>query len=236
MFFDLNIKGSSLENNIKLANEASFYGWNHINFSYNTNDFLNAVDFKNDLENSLDGIIEFNYTLEIKSSNINDIQKSVNKFRKKASCISVVGGDLKVNRSTLENIKVDVLSRPYLRRYDSGLNHVLAKEAVKNNVAIELCFKDVLKSYLSHRSKVISNFKDIYTLYRKFDFPLVLSSRAESVFDIRTTHDFVAFFKQTGLTDAEINKSFETSSNILEYNKNRENLILKGVRRVRDEA
>lgn len=236
MFFDLNIKGSSLENNIKLANEASFYGWNHINFSYNTNDFLNAVDFKNDLENSLDGIIEFNYTLEIKSSNINDIQKSVNKFRKKASCISVVGGDLKVNRSTLENIKVDVLSRPYLRRYDSGLNHVLAKEAVKNNVAIELCFKDVLKSYLSHRSKVISNFKDIYTLYRKFDFPLVLSSRAESVFDIRTTHDFVAFFKQTGLTDAEINKSFETSSNILEYNKNREDLILKCVRRVRDEA
>lgn len=236
MFFDLNIKGSSLENNIKLANEASFYGWNHINFSYNTNDFLNAVDFKNDLENSLDGIIEFNYTLEIKSSNINDIQKSVNKFRKKASCISVVGGDLKVNRSTLENIKVDVLSRPYLRRYDSGLNHVLAKEALKNNVAIELCFKDVLKSYLSHRSKVISNFKDIYTLYRKFDFPLVLSSRAESVFDIRTTHDFVAFFKQTGLTDAEINKSFETSSNILEYNKNREDLILKGVRRVRDEA
>lgn len=236
MFFDLNIKGSSLENNIKLANEASFYGWNHINFSYNTNDFLNAVDFKNDLENSLDGIIEFNYTLEIKSSNINDIQKSVNKFRKKASCISVVGGDLKVNRSTLENIKVDVLSRPYLRRYDSGLNHVLAKEAVKNNVAIELCFNDVLKSYLSHRSKVISNFKDIYTLYRKFDFPLVLSSRAESVFDIRTTHDFVAFFKQTGLTDAEINKSFETSSNILEYNKNREDLILKGVRRVRDEA
>lgn len=236
MFFDLNIKGSSLENNIKLANEASFYGWNHINFSYNTNDFLNAVDFKNDLENSLDGIIEFNYTLEIKSSNINDIQMSVNKFRKKASCISVVGGDLKVNRSTLENIKVDVLSRPYLRRYDSGLNHVLAKEAVKNNVAIELCFKDVLKSYLSHRSKVISNFKDIYTLYRKFDFPLVLSSRAESVFDIRTTHDFVAFFKQTGLTDAEINKSFETSSNILEYNKNREDLILKGVRRVRDEA
>ena len=48
--------------------------------------------------------------------------------------------------------------------------------------------------------------------------------------------DFVAFFKQTGLTDAEINNSFETSSNILEYNKSREDLILKGVRRVRDEA
>ncbi len=236
MFFDLNIKGSNLENNIKLANEASFYGWNHINFSYNTNDFLDALDFKNDLNNSLDGIIDFNYTLEIKSSNINEIMKSVNKFRNKASCISVVGGDLKVNRAALENIRIDVLSRPYLRRYDSGLNHVLAKEAVKNNVAIELCFKDVLKSYLSHRSKILSNFRDIYSLYRKFDFPLVLSSRAESVFDIRTTHDFIAFFKQTGLTDAEINKSFETASNILDHNQNRKDLILKGVRRVSDEA
>ena len=72
------------------------------------------------------------------------------------------------------NIKIDVLSRPYLKRYDSGLNHVLSKESVKNNVAIELCFKDILKSYLSHRSKIISNFRDIYVLHRKFDFPLSL--------------------------------------------------------------
>ncbi|MGN0177696.1 MAG: ribonuclease P protein component 3 [Methanobrevibacter sp.] len=236
MFFDLNIKGSNLENNIKLAKEASFYGWNHINFSYNVDNFPDALDFKEDLNNSLEDVINFDYTLEIKSSNINEIRKSVNKFRNKSSCISVVGGDLKVNRSTLENIKIDILSRPYFRRYDCGLNHVLAKEAVKNNVAIELCFKDVLKSYLSHRSKVISNFKDIYVLYRKFEFPLILSSRAESIFDIRTTHDFIAFFKQTGLTDVEINKSFKTADNILKYNQSREDLILKGVRRVSDEA
>ena len=157
-----------------------------------------------------------------------------NRFRSKSSCISVVGGDLKVNRNTLENVKIDILSRPYLRRYDSGINHVLAKEAVNNNVAIELCFKDVLRTYLSHRSKVISNFKDVYVLYRKYGFPLVLSSGAESVYDIRTTHDFVAFFKQTGLSDGEIAKSFNTSSDILDFNRNRDNMILTGVRRVGD--
>ena len=97
-------------------------------------------------------------------------------------------------------------------------------------------FKDVLRTYLSPRAKVISNFRDIYALHRKFDFPLVLSSRAGSVFDIRTTHDFVEVFKQTGLDDDEITKSFETSENILEFNRNREDLILKGVRRVTDEA
>lgn len=236
MFFDLNIKGSSLEDNLNLAIEASKYGWGHINFSYNQDNFKDALSFKQELVDKLDDGISFDYTLEIKSNNINDIRKITRKFRNKASCISVVGGDLKVNRAVVENIQIDVLSRPYLKRFDGGMNHVLAKEAHKNNVAVELCFKDVLRSYLSHRSKVVSNFKDIYTLYRKFDFPLILSSRAESVFDIRTTHDFISVFKQTGLTDSEIEKSFITAREILEFNKNRSNMILKGVRRVSDEA
>ena len=33
MFFDLNVKGNSYDNNLKLAGEASKYGWDHINFS-----------------------------------------------------------------------------------------------------------------------------------------------------------------------------------------------------------
>ncbi|MBQ2832915.1 ribonuclease P protein component 3 [Methanobrevibacter sp.] len=236
MFFDLNIKGSSLDANLNLACEASKYGWNHINFSYNQNDFKNALKFKQEFEDGLESVIDFDYTLEIKSDNVNEIRKLTRKFRNKSLCISVIGGDLKVNRAAVENIQVDILSRPYLRRFDSGLNHVLVKEAVRNNVAVELCFNDILKTYLSYRAKVISNFKDIYTLYRKFDFPLVLSSRAESVFDIRTTHDFMAVFKQTGLTGAEIENSFRTAGNILEFNKNRDKMILKGVRRVSDEA
>ena len=236
MFFDLNVKGSSLENNVKLAKQASEYGWDHINFSYNQNDFKNALNLRDDLKDSLKDIISFDYTLEIKSTNINEIRKAVNKFRNNTLCISVVGGDLKVNRTVLENVKIDVLSRPYLKRYDSGLNHILAKEALNNHVAIELCFEDVLKSYLAPRAKIISNFRDIYTLYRKFDFPLILSSRAESIFGIKTTQDFVSVFKQTGLSDEEISKSFMTSRNILEFNRDRKDLIFRGVRRVNDEA
>ena len=236
MFFDLNIRAGSLENNLKLAEQASKYGWEHVNFSYNQNEFQEGLNLKEAMEDNLNDIIDFDFTLEIKSTKIDEIRKLTNKFRAKASCISVVGGDLKVNRAVLENVKVDVLSRPYLKRYDSGLNHVLAKEAVYNNVAIELCFKDILKSYLAPRAKVISNFKDIYALYRKFDFPLILSSRAESVFDIKTTHDFISVFKQTGLSDEEISKSFISAENVLEFNRNRKDFLFKGVRRVSDET
>ncbi|MCF0226791.1 MAG: ribonuclease P [Methanobrevibacter sp.] len=236
MFLDLNIKGQDFDKNIEMANHSKKYGWNHINFSYNPNDFKEALKFKKELNSYFDGTITIDYTLEFKPKNQNELVKITKKFRDKCNCITITGGDLKINRACCENIKVDVLSRPYLKRFDSGLNHVLAKEAVNNNVAIELSFNDILNSYLSYRSKIIANFKDIYTLYRKFDFPLVLSSRSKSIFDIKSPYDLLYFFKSTGLSEDDFFKSQKTSQDILEFNKNRKNMILKGVRRIDNEA
>ncbi|WP_296866212.1 ribonuclease P protein component 3 [uncultured Methanobrevibacter sp.] len=227
---DLNIKGSSYDNNLILAMQASCYGWKHINFSYNHNEYEEALSFKNDLKDNLKDFIDIDYTLNIKSNNPSEIRKIIRRYRNKSSCISVLGGNLKVNRNCLENIQVDVLSKPYFKRYDSGLNHVLAKEAKENNVAIELVFSDVLKSYLAYRSKILANFREVYRLYRKYEFPLILSSGAESVFDLRTVQDFKAVFAQTGLSDLDVENSFKTAANILEFNNDRKNMILSGVR------
>ena len=227
---DLNVKGSSYDNNFILAMQASGYGWKHINFSYDYSEYDEALSFKKDLTDNLKDFIDIGYTLNIKSNNPSVIRKIVRKYRNKSSCISVLGGNLKVNRNCLENIQVDVLSKPYFKRYDSGLNHVLAKQAKENNVAIELVFSDILKSYLAYRSKILANFRDIYRLYRKYEFPLILSSGAESVFDIKTVNDFKAVFTQTGLSDLEVESSFKTAADILKFNKDRKNMILYGVR------
>ena len=205
---DLNVKGSSFDNNLIMAKQASIYGWKHINFSYTQNEYDDALSFKNDLKDNLKDVIDVDYTLLIKSNNPSEIRKTVRKYRKKSSCISVLGGDLKINRTSLENIQIDVLSKPYLKRYDSGLNHVLAKEAKDNNVAIEIVFSDILKSYLAHRSKILANLRDIYKLYK----------------------DFEAVFTQSGLSDLEVKNSFKTAANILEFNKDRKNMILSGVK------
>ena len=117
--FDLNIKGSSYDNNLILAMQASGYGWKHINFSYDYNEYDDALSFKKDLKNNLKDFIDIDYTLNIKSDNPSEIRKIVRKYRNKSSCISVFGGNLKVNRTCLENIQVDVLSKPYFKRYDS---------------------------------------------------------------------------------------------------------------------
>lgn len=228
--FDLNVKGDSYEKNLRLAMHAASYGWEHINFAYDQNNFESALIFKKDLQDNLENIINVDYTLNVKSNNPNEIRKIIRKYRNNASCISVLGGNLKVNRSCLENIQVDVLSKPYFKRYDAGINHVLAREAKENNVAIELVFNDILKSYLSHRSKILANFREIYRLHRKYEFPLILSSGGESIFDIKTVKDFKAVFTQTGLTEIEVENSFKTSRDILEFNKDRKNMILSGVK------
>ena len=228
--FDLNVNGSSYETNLELAMQASNYGWHHLSFSYSPDEFGDALSFKKDLKDKLNDFIDIDYTLSIKSNNPSEIRKIVRKYRNKSSCISVLGGNLKVNRNCLENIQVDVLSKPYFKRYDSGLNHILAREAQDNNVAIELVFNDILKSYLAPRSKILANFRDIYKLHRKYEFPLILSSGAQSIFDIRTVMDFKAVFMQTGLTDLEVENSFKTAENILEFNKDRKNMILSGVK------
>lgn len=228
--FDLNVNGSSYETNLELAMQASNYGWHHLSFSYSPDEFGDALSFKKDLKDKLNDFIDIDYTLSIKSNNPSEIRKIVRKYRNKSSCISVLGGNLKVNRNCLENIRVDVLSKPYFKRYDSGLNHILAREAKDNNVAIELVFNDILKSYLAPRSKILANFRDIYKLHRKYEFPLILSSGAQSIFDIRTVMDFKAVFMQTGLTDLEVENSFKTAENILEFNKDRKNMILSGVK------
>ena len=228
--FDLNVNGSSYETNLELAMQASNYGWHHLSFSYSPDEFGDALSFKKDLKDKLNDFIDIDYTLSIKSNNPSEIRKIVRKYRNKSSCISVLGGNLKVNRNCLENIQVDVLSKPYFKRYDSGLIHILAREAKDNNVAIELVFNDILKSYLAPRSKILANFRDIYKLHRKYEFPLILSSGAQSIFDIRTVMDFKAVFMQTGLTDLEVENSFKTAENILEFNKDRKNMILSGVK------
>ena len=218
--FDLNVNGSSYETNLELAMQASNYGWHHLSFSYSPDEFGDALSFKKDLKDKLNNFIDIDYTLSIKSNNPSEIRKIVRKYR----------NNLKVNRNCLENIQVDVLSKPYFKRYDSGLNHILAREAKDNNVAIELVFNDILKSYLAPRSKILVNFRDIYKLHRKYEFPLILSSGTQSIFDIRTVMDFKAVFMQTGLTDLEVENSFKTAENILEFNKDRKNMILSGVK------
>ena len=245
-FYDLNLRGQNFENDLVLVREANKFGWDYLNLNYSYTNFEDSIQYLDDINHELSKIdfretyrnkkTNFEYAkvsmgINILNANSNEIRKIINKYRDKSNYISCLGGDLKVNRSVCENYRVDVLSRPYYKRRDSGMNHILAKEAAKNNVAIELCFRDVLNNHLRYRANVISSFKEILMFHRKFKFPLILTTDSKSVYDIRSTRDLASFFKSIGFTDNEIyNGFYYYPKQILDFNDERKKMIIRGVK------
>ena len=245
-FYDLNLRGQNFENDLALVREANKFGWDYLNLNYSYTDFEDSIQYLDDLNDELSKIdcsqtyrnrktnfehAKVSMGINILNANSNEIRKIINKYRDKSNYISCLGGDLKINRSVCENYRIDVLSRPYYKRRDSGMNHVLAKEAAKNNVAIELCFRDILNNHLKYRANVISSFKEILMFHRKFKFPLILTTDSKSLYDVRSTRDMVAFFKSIGFSDEEIyNGFYYYPKGIIDFNKERKSMIVKGVK------
>ena len=242
----MNLRGQDFDKDLALVLEANRFGWDYLNLNYFPDNFDKAIQYMDDLNEELSSV-DFNQTyrnkktnfehaevsmgINILNANSNEIRKTINKHRDHSNYISCLGGDLKVNRSVCENYRIDVLSRPYYKRKDSGMNHVLAKEARKNNVAIELCFKDILNNHLRYRANVISSFKEILMFHRKYEFPLIITTDSKSLYDIRSTRDIVTFFKSIGFSDKEIyNGFYYYPKQILDFNKERKNMIIRGVK------
>lgn len=233
-FYDLNVRGQNFDNDLKLIKEASKFGWNHINLNYSPDYYKKAQDYYNELSQEV--TVDISMGINIAGAkNQNEARKIANKFRSKSNYISCLGGDLKLNRGICENVKMDVLSRPYYKRHDSGMNHVLAKLAAKNNVAIELCFRDILNQHLKYRANAIASFKEILKFHRKYNFPIILTTDTKYIYDVRTTRDIVAVFKAIGFTNEEIYKGFyHYPKEILNFNKQRKNIIVQGVKVIED--
>ncbi|WP_414469183.1 ribonuclease P protein component 3 [Methanobacterium sp. ACI-7] len=223
MYFDFHIHGD-----ISLANEAKRLGYNGIAWIQSSKNYNN--DLFNNIDNNYDDFSIFK-GIEIYAKNPEDLRKKVNKFRDKVDVVIVNGGNLKINRAACEDPRIDILAHPYKNRRDSGINHVLAKKAFENEVAIELSINPLLKTRLSLRAKLLSQFRHIIKLQRKFNFPILISSNAHSIYDLRTPEDIIAISKCFGMTDEEAVSSLSKSPvAIAKRNKIRKDVIVKGVR------
>lgn len=169
--------------------------------------------------------------VEISANNPDDLKKKIQRFKKKAKILMVHGGDLKINREACENPRVDILSHPYRNRRDSGINHVMGRKAAEKNVAIELNLKYLFKIRPSHRHRVLSQFKDILKLHRKFNFPLIITSGAHSIYDLHTPRDIMALTNSFGLNREEtICALSQTPQNIIKRRDLGSKVIVAGAR------
>jgi ribonuclease P/MRP protein subunit RPP1 len=133
--------------------------------------------------------------------------------RKRFDVLLARGGDLKLNRKACETAEVDILTHPEFERTDSGLNHILVKEAAKNNVAIEINFREVLISSKRTRSLVLKNISTNVMLAKKFKAPIIACSGSLSHWDICDPQCLISFANLVGL---ELDEAKATVSNVPE--------------------
>ncbi len=135
----------------------------------------------------------------IKAPNPEEMKKAVRAVREKAEVILVHGGDYAINRAACEEPMVDILCHPELGRRDSGLDHICAKAAHENGVAVEINFREILESHRKNRAYVMSSMKRNVKLLVKYEARIVATSGAVTKWGMRTGRDIASLANLVGM-------------------------------------
>ncbi len=184
-----------------------------------------------------DAQLDVHLGAKLKPEDPEDLADMLQQFRELVEVVAVHGGDAAVNRAATEDPRVDVLAHPENGRTDAGLDHVMVKQAAANNVAVQLNLRQLLETYGKVRSHILSHMRRNVRLADHFDAPVIVSSGATTVWQLRAPRELAAFPRVMG---RGVEHSFDTVSavprRILERAEQvtREEFIRPGVEVVND--
>lgn len=161
-----------------------------------------------------------------------ELQKDISKLRDSVLLLIVAGGEYEVNRAACESSKVDILAHPERERPDSGLDEACLRAAAKNDVAIQINFREILYSYRKPRSYTLFHIKQNIMLCEELKAKMVICSGAQSIWDLRTPRELAAIANVLGMDLGKaVSSVSDMPQNLIEKNRKKfEGLILgKGV-------
>lgn len=171
-YYDLCLRNTSKE----IKDKAEELGWEATNCDFETV-FLEADDW-------------------------GELKRKIGENRKDADVLVFRGGDEELNRKATEDSRVDVLLHPEKGRKDSGMNHVIAKEAAKNKVAIGFDFT-MLDTSEKTRSHILRHWSRNLMLCEKYDAPYILTTGAGEKYSLRTPRDLASIIESLGYSGSE---------------------------------
>lgn len=153
--------------------------------------------------------IDIHIGAKLKPEDAEDLGDMIGRFREEVEVMVVHGGDEAVNRAATGDARVDVLAHPEKGRKDSGMDHVMVKQAAENKVAVQVNLSQLLGTYGKVRSHVLSHMRRNVKFCDHFDAPLIASSGAGSVWGMRAPREMASFPRVLGL---DLEDSFDTVS------------------------
>jgi ribonuclease P/MRP protein subunit RPP1 len=214
MYFDLHVHSAFSEGESSLreiATQAKLLGYSGICFAEYFKSKEKMEEIKKEIK-QVEKEARIKIFLGFEARNSNELKKLV-KLRRDYDVLLVRGYDLALNRLAVETPEVDILTHPELNRKDSGLNHVLVREAAKNNVAVEINFRNILLSSKGSRSAVLKHIAQNIKLCKKYKAPIISCSGAISHWQLRDPKVLISMAMMLGL---DIKQAKETVSAIPE--------------------
>lgn len=230
-FYDLNVHSmpdgeSTIE---ELTSLAKHFGYSGLAITNHSNSGVAPMVAKTEDFEILRGI-------EIVTTSPSKLHGLIGKYRKNVDVLIVHGGNENINREAVENPNVDVLAHPQMGRH-SGLNHILAKSASENNVAIEFNLDAIIKGRGGRRVQTLSNFRTNLNIARKYDVPMLLTSNASSYFDLRAPREMIAVAGLFGMNkDEAVSALSLTAEGIIEKKRLKPGFIREGVEIIREDV
>ena len=156
----------------------------------------------------------------------------VGSHREDRTVVLVHGGDPAINRFAVEQPTVDVLAHPMAG--DGDFNHVLAREAARNGVRVELSLRRVLRQSGGRRVRALGDLRKLRELLDDGDTPFVVSADARSHLQLRAPRELAAVGEVVGLDSSSIEEGLAEWQHLTERNRERQSdsFVEPGVRRV----
>ncbi|MCS7135030.1 MAG: PHP domain-containing protein [Candidatus Aenigmarchaeota archaeon] len=208
MYFDMHVHSafSGGESTLKeLATRAKMLGYYGICFSEYFESKSQIRELQEEIR-EVENEVKIKIFLGFEAKSASELRKLV-RLRREYDVLLVRGHDLRLNRLAVQTPEVDILTHPELNRKDSGINHVLAREAAKNNVAIEINFRNILINFKTTRASIIKNMMKNVTLCKKYKAPIIICSGAISHWQLRDPKVLISMGTLLGLELKEAKQS-----------------------------
>jgi len=212
-FYDLHIQSnlsggeSTVEQIIDFAKRLGYEG---IAICDNYQGLEKLKELKDEI-NKLETDIEVYPGVKIQAENVEELKDMISKVREKVMIVIVSGGNYSINRAACEDPKVDIVSHPEAGRIDSGLDQPCLQLATRNNVAIEMNFREMLHSYRRPRSYILNHISKNIKLCNHFRTPMIICSGAQSIWEMRNPRDLISIANSL---EMEIGKAFLSMSSV----------------------
>ena len=156
---------------------------------------------------SLDGV-EVLSGIIVQDAPLRDVIARVKRAKDAGTVVSVSARDNGFNRAVLGLKGVHIL-RGIHAADKTAFDHVTAKMAADNTVAIDIDLSILISTRGVLRQRAIHRYRDVLIYERRFEFPVTLSSLARSYLDLRAVREVTGLCSLIGMDIPDVEKALD---------------------------